>query len=70
MYDGMTMRPSDELRDAIQVGLIDPIRRSFVKQQQTLTSLDKMVRALLAAVVINVVVTVALMAYLIATHGN
>jgi len=59
------MSPSNQLKDAIQTGLIDPIKKSFAKEQESLTAINKRLLILTVIVLLNLLVTVGVLVFFI-----
>ena len=65
MSDGTMMKLNNDLGEAIQTGLVDPIRKSFKRQQESLAALDKRLRILTVIAVVNLLITAALLGVII-----
>lgn len=59
------MNPNNDLKEAIQAGLVNPIRQSFAKERESLNSIDKKLRILIVVVVVNVILTVGIIGLII-----
>ena len=65
MFDGTTMNPNNDLKEAIQTGLVNPIRESFAKEQESLKSLDRRLKILIIMVVVNIIISLGILGMMI-----
>jgi|GEM_PF-3914562 len=59
------MNAQDELRDAIQTGIIDPIRQLFSKWDKVLAEQRTRLRVLTALIIINMIVSLVILYILV-----
>ena len=59
------MNPNNDLKDAIQTGLVNPIKESFAKEREALKSIDKKIHVLIIIVVFNVIITIGMLGVMV-----
>ena len=65
MCGGIIMNQNNDLGLAIQTSIIDPIKKSFAKQQESFSAIDKRLRVLTVIVVVNLLMTAGLISSII-----